>query len=58
MLSQEKLIIDLSKMISQNIAERHLNTTIIITNFKSFIKEIHQENGRKTLRINRIISFN
>ena len=30
MSSQEKLIIDLWKVISQNVAERHLNTTIIL----------------------------
>ena len=55
---QEKLIIDLCKMISQNVAERHLDTTIILKNFKSFIKQIHQKNGQKTLRRNRIILFN
>ena len=54
MSSQEKLMTAYEKMISQNVAERHLNITIILKNFKSFIKQIHQKNGRKTLRRNRI----
>ena len=30
-------------MISQNIAERPLNITSILNNFKSFIKQVYQE---------------
>ena len=54
MRSKERLWIDLKKMISQNKAERPLNITSILNNFKSFITQIHQKNGRKTLRRNRI----
>ena len=35
-------------MISQNIAERLLNITSILNNFKSFIKIVYQKEWRKT----------
>ena len=30
-------------MVPQNIAERHLNKTSILNNFKSFIKQVYQK---------------
>ena len=54
MSSQEKLMTAYEKMISQNVAERHLNITINLKNFKSFIKQIHQKIGRKTFRSSRM----
>ena len=45
-------------MISQNIAERPLNITSILNNFKPFIKEVYQKNGRKILKRNRIKRIN
>ena len=30
-------------MVAQNIAERHLNITSILNNFKSFIKQVYQK---------------
>ena len=37
----------IKKMISQNIAERPLNTTSILKNFKSFIKLLYQKEWRQ-----------
>ena len=45
-------------MVSQNIAERPLNITSILNNFKPFIKEVYQKNGRKILKRNRIKRIN
>ena len=36
-------------MISQNIAERLLNITSILNNFKSFIKIVYQKEWRKNI---------
>ena len=41
-------------MISQNVAERSLNITSILNNYKSFIKQVYQQNGRKILKRSRI----
>ena len=41
-------------MISQNIAERPLNITSILNNYKSFIKQVYQKNGQKILKRSRI----
>ena len=36
-------------MISQNIAERPLNITSILNNFKSFIKQVYQKEWRQNI---------
>ena len=36
-------------MISQNIAERPLNITSILNNFKSFIKQVYQKEWRENI---------
>ena len=36
-------------MISKSVAETTLNITSILRNFKSFIKQVYQKNGRKIL---------
>ena len=36
-------------MISQNIAEKSLNLTSILNNFKSFIKQVYQEKWRRSI---------
>ena len=36
-------------MISQNIAERPLNITSILNNFKSFIKQLNQKHRTQTI---------
>ena len=36
-------------MISQNRAERPLNTTSILNNFRSFIKQVYQKDWRKNI---------
>ena len=37
-------------MITQNIAERPLNITSIIKNFKSFIKQVHQKQWTQNIK--------
>ena len=37
-------------MISQNIAERPLNITSILNNYKSFIKQLYQKNWAKNIK--------
>ena len=36
-------------MVSQNIAERPLNITSILNNFKSFIKQVYQKEWRQNI---------
>ena len=36
-------------MISQNIAEKSLNLTSILNNFKSFIKQVYQEKWTRSI---------
>ena len=36
-------------MISQNIAEKFLNLTSILNNFKSFIKQVYQEKWTRSI---------
>ena len=36
-------------MAPQNIAERPLNISSILNNFKSFIKQVHQKHGTQTI---------
>ena len=49
--SKERLMIIYKKMISQNKAERPLNITSILNNFKAFIKQVYQKEWR--LNINK-----
>ena len=39
----------MKKMISQNIAEKSLNLTSILNNFKSFIKQVYQEKWTRSI---------
>ena len=36
-------------MVPQNIAERHLNITSILNNFKSFIKQVYQKQRKQNI---------
>ena len=36
-------------MVPQNIAERPLNITSILNNFKSFIKQVHQKHRKRNI---------
>ena len=36
-------------MVPQNIAEKALNKTSILNNFKSFIKQVYQKNGTQNI---------
>ena len=37
-------------MISQNIAEKPLNITSILNNFKSFIKQVYQKEWKRNIK--------
>ena len=47
--SKGRLMIIYKKMISQNKAERPLNITSILNNFKSFIKQVYEKVWRQNI---------